>query len=124
MIWLSHWHLKNALHKLLYRYKMLATPLADALDYAFQNRKQWDAFCVVARQANFPPIETWLDKPSTDLVGRECLDGAVRRVAWQLDNMKGVPTSTSALEDVPAGCGCTSSSASSPSATASASTGS
>ena len=45
-----------------------------------------------------PPIEKWLDKPSpTWWAGNVSME---LRVAWQLDNMKGVPASTSALEDV------------------------
>lgn len=98
VIWLCHFHLKFALQKLLYRHKKLNTPLADALDHAFQNRAQWDAFCQVARQSNFPPIEAWLDKPSpTWWAGNVSME---LRIAWQLSHMKGVPTTTSALEEV------------------------
>lgn len=96
LIWLCHWHLKNALHKLLYRHRKLATPLGDALDTAFNNRAKWDDFCQLARQANFPAIEKWLDKPSaTWWAGNVSTE---LRIGWQLDNMRGVTTSTSALE--------------------------
>jgi hypothetical protein len=96
LIWLCHWHLKNALQKLLYRYGKLHTPLAVALNTAFQNQTQWDAFCQLARQSNFPAIEKWLDNPSpTWWAGNVSME---HRVAWQLANMRSVPTTTSALE--------------------------
>jgi hypothetical protein len=96
LIWLCHWHLKNALQRLLYNSGKLHTPLAVALNTAFQNQAQWDAFCQLARQSNFPRIETWLDKPSpTWWAGNVSME---HRVAWQLAHMRSVPTTTSALE--------------------------
>jgi len=81
LIWLCHWHLKNALQKLLYRYGKLHTPLAVALNTAFQNQTQWDAFCQLARQSNFPAIEKWARQSLADLVGRERLNGTPNRLA-------------------------------------------
>ncbi len=97
MIWLSHWHLHQALARLLHRYGRLSGALKDALDRAFQNRQNWDDFVALGQRSNFTQFERWLDKPAHCWWAGQVSMG--ERVAWQLSHQRGLPsTTTSALE--------------------------
>jgi hypothetical protein len=97
IVWLSHWHVGNALLKLLRRYKRLTPPLSDVLQDAFMGTTEWQAFDTFARQSHFPELVKWLDNPAPlswwagDLTMSE-------RILWQLERRRGIPSTTTALE--------------------------
>jgi hypothetical protein len=97
VIYLSHWHLKNALRKLLNRHGHPAgSPLEQELDRAFISRHTWENFDTFARTAGCAPLERWLDQPDPSWwAGTVTRSG---RIAWQFDNRANHPITTGALE--------------------------
>ncbi len=97
IIFLSHWHLKDAIRKLLKRHRYpLDSRFELELDFAFASRRAWERFDGWARTVNAPALHRWLDLPDTTWwAGVTTRSG---RIAWQLDNMAGHPSSTGDLE--------------------------
>lgn len=98
IVWLSSWHVGNALLKLLRRYKRLSPPLSDALQIASTSKANWEAFDDLARQSNFPQLVKWLDNPAPSSGWAGDLSMS-ERIAWQLERQSGLPKTTRALED-------------------------
>jgi hypothetical protein len=97
VIFLSHWHLKDALRKLLLRHGYdETTPIHQALEHAFYSRSKWVQFDSLARATGCRPLVNWLDKPDPCWWAGDVTRSG--RVAWQFDNQASHPITTGALE--------------------------
>jgi hypothetical protein len=97
VIFLSHWHLEDALRKLLKRHKVpLDAPVQKALTGAFQSGQTWQRFDNLARVTGCDPLIHWLDTADPSWWAGDVTRSG--RIAWQFDNRAGHPLSTGALE--------------------------
>ena len=97
IVFLSHWHLKDAIRKLLKRHGYGEdSELAQGLDLAFASRRMWERFDEQAHAAAAPALHRWLDRRDpTWWAGDVTRSG---RITWQLDNGSNHPNSTGDLE--------------------------
>jgi len=97
IIFLSHWHLKDAIKKLLKRHHYPDdSELALKLDLAFASRRRWEEFDDWVRGINAPALHRWLDQRDPSWWAEDVTRSG--RIAWQLDNGSGHPNSTGDLE--------------------------
>jgi hypothetical protein len=96
VVWLCHWHLREAIYKLVRSAKLQNTNLGRALDLAFIDERRWLRFVRYAKQMSVG-VSRWLDQPDpTWWAGNGT---RADRVLWQIRNQTyGVPETIQALE--------------------------
>jgi hypothetical protein len=97
VIILSHWHLKDAVRKLLKRHRYEVDSQFELnFDRAVWSRARWEEFDTWAHTLDAPALHRWLDQPDpTWWAGDVTRSG---RIAWQIDNGSGHPKSTGDIE--------------------------
>jgi len=97
IIFLSHWHLKAAIKKLLKRRGYTDDGELDLqLGLAFASSRKWEEFDAWAHTIDVPTLHRWLDQRDPSWWAGDVTRSG--RIAWQLNNGSGHPNSTGDLE--------------------------
>ena len=97
IIFLSHWHVKDALRKLLKRYRYPDDgELVQGLGVAFANVNRWEEWVERTRAVDAPWLHGWLDARDPSWWAGDVTRAG--RISWQLANMRSHPVSAGDLE--------------------------